>query len=95
MLLELEKEQGFTPLALKKRVTLKRGLRKYRDMFRDLSSQRIFNEAGVQSIQIEAIESYLDIDCEFRPEHRKLARRLMLDLDAVFMAHVRKKMEKK
>lgn len=91
----MQKEDGFTPLALKKRVILKRGLKKFKDAFRDLSAQRLFNQAGVQSIQIEAIESYLNVDCETRPEHRKVFRRLMLDMDAVFMEYIRKKMDKK
>lgn len=83
------------PLALKRRVTLKKGLKKFKDVFRDLSGQREFNQAGVQSIQIEAIESYLNIICEHRPEYRKVYLRLMLDMDTVFMEYIRKKMDKK
>lgn len=63
-------------------------------MFSDLSSQREFNEAGVQSITISAIKDYLDTICEYRPQHRKLAMKLMLAMDSVFMAYVRKKKKK-
>jgi hypothetical protein len=92
-LLDMQKE-GITPLALKKRVLLKRGLRKYKDAFSDLSAQREFNQAGVQSITFSEIEHYLNLEGEHRPEHRKVFRRLILDMDTVFMDHVRKKMEK-
>lgn len=87
--------EGTPSLALKKRVKLKPGLYKFRDVFRDLSAQRLFNQAGVQSIQIEAIVAYLDGVCEYRPEHRKIYMRLMLDMDEVFMSYIRKKMDKK
>lgn len=87
-------KEGITPLALKKRVLLKPGLRKFKRMFSDLSAQRFFNEAGVQSIQVSEIESYLDIIGEHRFEYRKVYLRLMLDMDTVFMDHIRKQMEK-
>ena len=93
MLLQL-KAEGDDPPALRRRVKLKPGLEKYRDMFRDLSAQRDFNEAGVQSITIGAIRDYLDIDMETRPNHRKFARRVMLEMDAVFMDYVRKQQNK-
>lgn len=62
-------------------------------MFRDLSSQREFNPAGVQSIPISEMRDYLDLICEHRPQHRRLAMKLMLAMDSVFMEHVRKKQE--
>lgn len=93
MLLKM-KAEGDDPPALRKRVLLKKGLRKYRDMFTDLSSQRTFNEAGLQSIEMSAIESYLNIDGETRKEHRKFSRRVILEMDAVFMDHVRKQQAK-
>lgn len=94
MLLEL-KAEGDDPQALRSRVILRKGLRKYRDMFYDLSAQRTYNEAGLQSIEIPAIESYLNIDGETRKEHRRFARRVILEMDAVFMDHIRKKQEQK
>jgi len=87
--------EGITPLALKKRVTLKKGLRRFKNAFSDLSAQREFNQAGVQSITITEIKSYLDILGESRTERRKVFMRLILDMDTIFMEHVRKKMEKK
>lgn len=93
MLMKL-KAEGDDPPALRNRIKAKRGLTRYRDMFKDLSSQRTFNEAGLQSIEMPAIESYLNIEGETRPEHRKFARRVILEMDAVFMDHVRKQQEK-
>lgn len=90
----MEKDLGEPPLALRKRVKLKRGLKKFRDIFRDLSAQREFNQAGVQSIPISEMVSYLDGMCETRREQRMLFMRLMLDMDAVFMEYIRKKMSK-
>lgn len=87
--------EGITPLALKKRVPLKKGLRRFKNAFSDLSAQRAFNQAGVQSILITEIESYLNILGETRTERRKVFMRFILDMDTVFMEHVRKKMEKK
>lgn len=91
----MEKEMGVTPLALRKRVTLKRGLQKFKEAFTDLSSQRGYNQAGVQSIAISEIESYLNILCEHRPEHRLVYMKLILEMDAVYMDFFRKKMESK
>lgn len=90
----MQATMGVTPLALRKRVLLKPGLRKFKLMFQDLSAQRLFNQAGVQSIQISEIKSYLDILGERRKEHRKVYLRMILDMDTVFMDYVRKKMEK-
>lgn len=93
MLLQL-KAEGDDPPALRSRVHLNRGLIKYREMFRDLSSQRRMNETGLQSIEMTAIESYLNIEGETRKEHRKFARRVILEMDSVFMDYVRKQQEK-
>lgn len=82
---------GVTPLALKKRVNLRRDCIKYRDAFRDLSAQREFNQAGVQSIRVSEVVAYLDGICETRPHHRRAFIKLMLDMDAVFMDYIRKK----
>ncbi len=89
------KKEGLDPLALRRRVILKKGLQKYKDAFRDISAQRMFGEQGPQSIQLEALESYLDIIGEGREEYRKLYLRLVLDMDTIFMEHIRKKLERK
>jgi hypothetical protein len=90
----MEKDMGVTPLALKKRVKLRKDCRKYKDAFRDISAQRPFNQAGVQSIPITEITGYLDGICERRPEQRRVFIRMMLDMDAVFMEYIRKKTKK-
>jgi hypothetical protein len=45
-------------------------------------------------VPITEIVGYLDGICEYRPQHRRVFIRLMLDMDAVFMEYIRKKMDR-
>ena len=93
-LLEIEKATGETPRGLRDRKVLRDDCRGYLDAFYALSTQRGYNEAGQQPLQVSEITAYLTHMGISGGEGGMRFFRHLLRLDRTYIDHHFKQQEK-
>lgn len=94
MLLDVMKLTKEAPPALANRPRLREDCLKYRRAFTELSGRRGYNDSGLQPLEPQAVQAYIQMRDITDPDDVEMWMEALFAMDDVYIDYIRKRREK-